>query len=76
MQKIKNFFALIVDIIYYFFVTFIADIFGWDVTPNGINGGESSGGNDYRGHATRVGGGNIRGGGIGQTFLYRAGAGG
>ena len=61
MQKIKNFFSLIIDIIYYFFVTFIADIFGLDVTPSGINGGTSAGGNEYRGNGFRVGGGNIRG---------------
>ena len=73
MQKIKNFFSLIIDIIYYFFVTFIADIFGWDVTPNGINGGTSSGGNEYRGRGYRAGGSNIRG--VGQTYSYRGGSG-
>lgn len=79
--KLKDFVVLIVDIIYLFFVTFVADIFGWDVKPEGINYGSSGtggGGGSWRsGGGARVGGSaprNLRG--MGSNVSYRGGAGG
>ncbi len=80
--RIKDYCILLVDIVYFFFVTFVADIFGWQVSPGGINyspgSGSSSGGGTRWGGGARVGGGgaprNLRG--LGTNVSYRGGAGG
>lgn len=79
LRKVKDFFVLLIDIIYLFFVTFVADIFGWDVRPGGINYG-TSGSSWSGGGGARVGGSgannprNLRG--LGRNVSYRGGAGG